>query len=234
MSALAADIAKVAALGAPVLCIDTCTVLDIMRDPTRDTVRAHERKAALDLLLALETGTALVSLVAEQVHFEFHEHANAVEAEAVRALQKLRDQLARIDGVAAAFGGVGRADLSHLDDHMARSRGVVDRWMAASHMAPASVDISHRAFVRVNQARTPARKGQHSIKDCVVIETYLDVIGELRAAGLGSTIVFTSSNTRDYAGESGQALKPDLAIDFAKVGMEYAPNLAAAKHLLGL
>jgi hypothetical protein len=51
---------------------------------------------------------------------------------------------------------------------------------------------------------------------------------------LESKIVFVSPNTKDYAGEPGTALKPDLAQEFATLGMEYAPNLAAAKHLLGV
>jgi hypothetical protein len=95
-------------------------------------------------------------------------------------------------------------------------------------------EIASRALLRLNQARTPARKGRDSMKDCVVIETYLDAVGELRAAGLESKIVFVSPNTKDYAGEPGRALKPDLAQEFATLGMEYAPNLAAAKHLLGM
>jgi hypothetical protein len=37
------DVARIASLGLPVLCTDTCSVLDIMRDPTRDSARAHER-----------------------------------------------------------------------------------------------------------------------------------------------------------------------------------------------
>jgi hypothetical protein len=48
MPALTADFARLAALGAPILCFDTCTVLDIMRDPTRETVRDHEQLAAVD------------------------------------------------------------------------------------------------------------------------------------------------------------------------------------------
>ena len=227
-------IARVAALGAPVLCFDTCTVLDLMRDPTRDSVRTHERQAALDLLEAMETNTNLVALMAEQVGFEFGENAKTVEDEATQALEKLRDQLARIDAVAAVYGGAGQASLSHLDDHMVRVRAVVDRWIGVATLAAQGPDIAARALLRVNRVRTPAKKGKDSMKDCVVIETYLDVVGELRAADLGSKIVFVSSNTKDYAGELGTILKLDLAQEFAALGIEYAPNLAAAKHLLGL
>jgi hypothetical protein len=33
---------------------------------------------------------------------------------------------------------------------------------------------------------------------------------------------------------TGRVLNPDLAAEFAKIRMEYAPNLAAAKSFLGL
>jgi hypothetical protein len=62
MSTLTADIASLTALNAPLLCFDTCTVLDIMRDPTRESVRDHEQRAALDLLTAMETGTNLIGI----------------------------------------------------------------------------------------------------------------------------------------------------------------------------
>jgi PIN domain len=234
MPTLATDIAGLAALGAPILCFDTCTVLDIMRDPTRETVHHHELRAALDLVTAMETGITLVGLVANQVRLEFNNHADAVADEADRELGKLRKKLARIDALAAVFGGAGRTDLRHLDEYVIRARAVADRLMAAAISVPGSPEIPSRALSRVNQARTPAQKGKESAKDCVVIETYLDVVSSLRAAGLTSKIVFVSSNTKDYAGETGRVLKPDIVADFEKIRMEYTPNLNFAKHSLGL
>ncbi|MGK9236352.1 hypothetical protein KXS07_31510 [Inquilinus limosus] len=86
-------IAKIVNIGAPVLCADTCTVLDLMRDPTRESLRLHERQAALALLAAIESGADLVALIADQVAFEFDENAGVVECEAATALQKLKAQI---------------------------------------------------------------------------------------------------------------------------------------------
>lgn len=74
----AADIARIVALGAPVLCVDTCTILDLIRDPTRKTVKAHERQASLDLLTAVAGGQDLVVLLAEQVMVEFDQLVGGV------------------------------------------------------------------------------------------------------------------------------------------------------------
>jgi hypothetical protein len=85
----------------------------------------------------------------------------------------------------------------------------------------------------VNRAITPARKGKDSVKDCVVIETYLEAVGALRDAGAAMPIVFASSNVKDYCDESGR-LKSDIVQEFAALRLEFAPNLGAAKHFLGI
>lgn len=227
------EVARVAGLGLPVLCPDTCSVLDIMRDPTRDTARTHERVAAQALLVAMSTGPTLIGLIADQVQREFAENLPKVELEATKALSTLRERIMRANEIDKAFGGAGVIDLSHLDDHVQRTRAVVDQWMTASNAVQPSPLIPDRAFARLMAPRTPGKRGQ-SMKDCVVIETYLEVAAALRAAGLRSRIVFASSNTADYADEQRGMLNADLQAEFVALNMSYAPNLAAAKHQLGI
>lgn len=230
------DIEGLVALGAPILCFDTCSVLDIMRDPTREkAARAHEQQAALDLVRAMESRGTLVGLVAEQVQTEVANNADAIENEAIRALKDLQKKLARIDKVVRALGGTGQTNLGHFDGHVTRARAVVDRLMAAATLVRTTDEIITRAARRAVEPRTPAQKGENSLPDCIIVETYIDVVKALRSAGLGSRIVFASSNTNDYAGKARPVvLKPDLAVEFAAIEMEYAPNLAAAKHRAGL
>lgn len=229
-----ADVASIVASGGPVLCFDTCTALDLMRDPTRETVKAHERRAALDLLTTVETSGRLVLLMAEQVGREYRENVEVVEKEAGHALQKLREQMQRVDAVAAIYGALGEANLDHLDNHTAQARQFADRWIGAAELVQQGPDIPLRAVQRVLAARTPARKGKDSTKDCIVIETYLDIVAQLRSAGLSAPIVFVSSNVRDYAEATGTRLQADLTSEFAALCLEFAPNLSAAKHFFGL
>jgi hypothetical protein len=231
---LAQDVARIANLGLPVLCTDTCSVLDIMRDPTRDSARAHERVAAQALLASMTTGPTLIGLVAEQVRREFDDNAPKVEQEATQALLKLRERIVRATDIDKVFGGAGEVDLSHLDDHVPRARAVADQWMAVSATAGQSPEVAGRALARMLAPHTPSKKGKDSMKDCVVIETYLEVIAALRTAGLRSKIVFASSNIDDYANERRGVLNPDLQTEFTPLNIEYAPNLAAAKHWLGI
>ena len=72
------------------------------------------------------------------------------------------------------------------------------------------------------------------MKDCVILETYLDHVRELREGGLTAPIVFVSSNTKDYAEPSGGMVRNDIKDEFESLELEYAPNMAAAKHMLNL
>ena len=228
------NVLELAQTGVPVLCPDTCAILDLLRSPTREDVRADHRQAALFLLAAMEHGDDLVGLLAEQVAHELRENQPNVEDETSKSIARLKSQMARLDAVAAVYGATGTIDLSHLDDHLSRAMATVNRWEAASCAVPQAHEIAGRAFLRVNTGRTPADKGKQSMKDCVVIETYLDAARQLRSAGHKAPIVFVSSNTKDYAVTTGSLLKPDLAAEFAALSMSYAPNLAAAKFQLGL
>ena len=35
-------------------------------------------------------------------------------------------------------------------------------------------------------------------KDCVIVEAYIEAAGQLHSAGLAASIMFTSSNTKEY------------------------------------
>ena len=72
------------------------------------------------------------------------------------------------------------------------------------------------------------------MKDCVILETYLEYIRKLRDDGIKTPVVFVSSNTRDYAGTRGAVVRDDIKSEFDELGLEYAPNLAAARHFLKL
>lgn len=71
------------------------------------------------------------------------------------------------------------------------------------------------------------------MKDCVVVETYVDAVRRLRDAGLASRMIFVPRTPR-ISSRRASFPKPDLAREFAGVELGFAPNLAAAKHALCL
>lgn len=116
-----ADLRTIAEASIPTLCIDTCSLLDIMRDPTREDARPHERKAAIDLAGALEAGE-LACLVAEQVELEFQEHGAPIQAEAQDAIRRLVERVGRANAIhgvfaipkaVASYGSVAETVVTH-------------------------------------------------------------------------------------------------------------------------
>lgn len=227
------DVARIIADKLPLLCLDTCSILDTMRDPTREDASANALSATLFLSSKIQYGAELLGLIADQVSHELNDHLGPVEEEAKRAIGKLKKNIERIDEIAAVFGAAVKTNLSHLDNHVTAAKAAMQQIIGSAKSFDEPPDIAGRALVRVNQAKTPARQGKESMKDCVVIEAYLDVIGKLRARGWQGKAVFVSSNVNDYQGKTGTSLKPDLAAEFSAISLEYAPNMAAAKFRLG-
>lgn len=225
------DVSAIARLAKPILCVDTCSLLDIMRDPTRDTARAHERQAAIDLVELAEIGE-LTCLIAEQVKTEFHEHDQTIQNEAETKLKKLSEQIRRVGDIAAVFGSPQTLDLTHLHEHVPKARQVVQRWLDQLQTVAPGDDAHRRAFARVNRNQAPAKRGKESSKDCLVYETYREAMSLIRAQGFASKIVFVSSNTADYC-DNRTVLKSEIATEFGGLSIDYAPNMAAAKYALG-
>ena len=225
---------KIASEDLPILCLDTCSILDILRDPTRREQRVHEHQSSLALLEEAETNNNLCVLIADQVYEEFSCHVDEIQHEAEEALKKFMRQMERVDSLVNLHGSSGRVLASHWNDHVQRSRNVANRWIDVSLRIEQSDDIMSKAALRSSQAITPARKGKDSIKDCIVLETYYDCVRCLREIGLTSFVVFCSSNTRDYTDMGSSAIRQDIENEFDGLGLRYAPNMGAAKHLLGL
>lgn len=233
MSLSTQTISRLVGLELPVLCVDTCTVLDVVRDITRESVTPANVNAGLALLAMAEEGSGLTVLMAEQVSLEIADNVENVEQEAQSALEKFLAQAQRIHDVAAAYGVQGHLQVRHLDGQVSRARPVLDRWVQVAQVVPHNDGVASRAFRRVNEPRTPARRGKESMKDCVIVEAYIEAASQLRAAGMIAPMVFASSNTKEYFAPNTRHLQGDIAADLAVVGLEYVPNWGAAKHSLG-
>lgn len=234
MSLSGHDIHRLAAANTPVLCLDTCALLDIVRDVTRETTRPSDVAVALTLLATIESAAAAVVLLADQVRTELIANLSNVEQESEQLLKKFRSRAGNIDALAALYGARGTADTKHWDGHWVRARAVFQRWLGLAITVPVNKETAARALVRVNAPRTPARHGKESMKDCVIVEAYLEAAAMLRAAGSRAPIVFASSNVKEFYMTGTSTLQPDIAADFSTVNVDYAPNMGAAKHLLGV
>ncbi|SDY65677.1 hypothetical protein SAMN04487939_104286 [Lysobacter sp. yr284] len=224
------DVAGIAARNVPVLCMDTCSILDLIREPTRDDMRDLRPREAMKLLDQAQAGR-LALFMAPQVHTEFREHVDEVSKQAEIALKKFVAKIEQVNAHAAEFGAENIFVTDHWDGHVARAKGKVDLLLQATMLTQQPDDAASRAYLRMCEARAPARMGKDSMKDCVVIETYLQNIRDLREAGHSEKVVFLSSNVKEYRDEA--KLRAELDVEFKALGIEYAHGYGLARHILG-
>ncbi len=233
MPSIADVAAQVQTGGLPVLFADTCSLVDVIRAPIRPDQLKKCVDAAVELLQIL---TAIprqcVLVVASHVPGEWAAHAGD-EAD------NLRNRLAQLDedadrfheiaglvGVTPPFARPAYGNLPLADRLKDLSRSLLD---SALRLDPDN-DCKIRAADRAAAYIPPSRKGGE-VKDSTIFEEYLAVCRALEAAGFGRRKVFCTSNTRDYC-ETGTRPFPNLAIDYANVGLQFAATLPWAVNEL--
>jgi hypothetical protein len=233
MISTAEVIRRIVASPAPVLLSDTCALLDLMRDPTRERFTGTHVEAALRLLAHAEANPRTLWLpLTEQVVTEFREHQKAIQQGAESAIQKLEELVHRVQGIMTAYGlqttapGLVGASLP------ATASAVTNRFIAASLPVRTPRNIERKAMARIAANGAPSQKGQQA-KDCLILESYLHLARELRANGIPAPIVFLTTNTRDYSGQGSSAvLHPTLFAEFSVSNIGYAVNFGMAEQLL--
>ena len=83
--------------GIPVLLLDTCSILDIVRAPIREQMSVHDIEAVHSLLDRATGSSHQISLVVtEQVVTEFEKHLADVAQDCCKAIKKASDSHAGI------------------------------------------------------------------------------------------------------------------------------------------
>ena len=215
MTALACDdlAVKITSADVPVLLLDTCAILDVVRAPVQDRLGTHDIRAILTLLSRITAAQPKVSFVmTAQVLEEFRENIDKVETETCDALEKATDTFATILKRMAELSPndciPGAVELLSLG-FPERSRQFAEQIVQSSCVLiddPAEV---LKAFDRVRLAKPPATRAKQSIKDCLIAESYLRLSATLCVGGFRRNVVFATSNTRDYQ-QGHRSLHPAL------------------------
>lgn len=214
---------------APVLCVDTCSLLDVLRAPMRsagvDTIAAADR-----LLQAQQTGR-LTMFLASSTLPEFARNEDSVKQELARHLSRLDDEFAKAADCLKQCG----SSLAPVSVSSSQLQGCLEGKYSALLNACYVLEIDDqaqsRAMHRIVHQLRPSRKG--SGFDANIIEHYLILGLELKRVGFGEPFAFVSSNTADYCEAKG-TLHADLSADFRAVSLEYTASLPWSESALGL
>jgi hypothetical protein len=226
MPSIADAVAQIQAADLPVLFVDTCILVDVIRAPVRPAELAGCGEAASELLHLVTTPPIGCSLVvASFVPGEWLEHAG-------READNLRNVLSQIDRGAEELhrfcGLVGIVPPFPITEYRLltlteRLHDLSGRLLDSALRLEPDRDCIIRSHARASSYTPPACKGQ--VKDATIIEECLEVSARLQAAGFARKRVFCTSNTNDYCERAPTRLHPSLAVDFGTAGLAFATNL---------
>lgn len=224
------------------LFVDTSSLLDLVRDITRETdVRRMVRAA--DALLAAARREEIEILLPAQVVIELQRNLEKVERDSDAALKRhwRRGRAVESELVELGLGGLGGAlppvAVEHytLENVRLLRRGRLDEWRSHAEVLKPEPATLSEAVARLNLRQPPAHEEKAEFADCLIIETVFAEIEQRGGrAAIGGT-VFLSANTQDYGlSGSSSVLRPPLDEQFEQRGLRYAANFWHAAHLLGV
>lgn len=233
MISIAGPAAEILSKPGPVLCLDTCDFLDVLRglrNKSQATCRAFVR---LRDKLNLNPGRLRV-VTTYLVRHEWNQNLNAVRAETLNSFEEISERLALVDEARSLIGlkPLYSSDLDKvktLDGLVRLAQEVIDQ-AAVLEQDQASVDL---ALGRVMARRRPSHKNQ--IKDSIHLEHYLALARQLRASGFGEPCLFVSGNKADFWAEGGvPRVHPNLEADLQAAGLTFYARLEDAVRRLGI
>jgi hypothetical protein len=225
MPDVAAAAAHIKQAVAPVVFLDTCVLLDVVRAPRRNA--AGNVEAATELLRGATRNPPTVYLViACPTPTEWRNHIDEVVQECENAVNSVDAVSASCTFVGLSALGPLPADLPTLPDRLkVLSRSLLD----ASILLDKDSDALNRAIDRIINAVKPARRGGQGAKDAVILEHAVSLVDALLVGGFAGSRAFVSSNTDDFATPKTTAIHPDIRPAFGPPrDIHYFVSLSAA------
>jgi len=225
MTLIADIVATVAATPAPVLFLDSCILLDIVRATIRNKP-GEVKFARLFLTAVLKAPKTIHFLIASPVQTEWKTHIVERENECTMAINAC-------DAVSEICGHLGLPAVPVLP------ADVLDMTKKLREMSAACLTIDHnaaalgRAVDRIVACTHPVKQ-PHSkgAKDAVILEHAVETTAQLRASGFNGICVFVRSNTADFADPGSTNLHAQLVSAFNPVNLQYAVSLTHAESIL--
>jgi hypothetical protein len=213
----------------PILILDTCIFLDIIRSTHRGLKDyAEHARHLLRLVTAAPPSCGLV--VASIVPDEWNRHAQKVTDEvndhyaAMEAQSSGFHDACQVLGIPLSFGRASYRAAGAAEG----LRDLSKQLLGHALRLDAEPQTMSGAYNRAVRNIPPSRKGGQ-IQDCTITEEALALCRKLAGSGFARKRVFCTSNVTDYC-EPGKKIHPALAVEFNSVGLVFTTNLGWAVH----
>ncbi len=217
---------------APVIFLDTCSLLDVLRTTMR--MRVENVTAARTIAaLAAATPRRVWPIQIQQVRDEWNRNVPTVRNEVSRHIIKTDAAIGRIHDVLENLPPASRP--SHVSLAGFNIGASLEQLALSLMNTSASIEQDdlcfQKAMQRIMARRAPAERGG-SVADCVILEHCLEVAVQLSAYGFACPLVLVTSNKDDY-GTPGQ-MPATLEADFNAVNLQLSTDLEHARAICGL
>lgn len=108
-------------------------------------------------------------------------------------------------------------------------RSLSEHFLKSCRSIERTNDHTLKAMQRVRKLEAPARKGKLEPKDCEIVECFLELCQELRAAGFNEKIIFVTANKDDFGTYNN--LKSPLDTQFSS---HQAILINSVEHVLAI
>jgi hypothetical protein len=229
MTLIAEIVHDVTANPAPVLFLDTCILLDVVRAPLRSKPD-EVRLAQLFLASVRKNPKTIHLLVPSPVQPEWDTHI-------LERVNECTTGVNACNAVAAICGHLALPVVAALPAGVLTMPALLRQLSADLLAACVAIDNDGlalaRAVDRIIAYRHPVKQ-PHSkgAKDSVILEHAVETTAQLRNAGFAEICIFVSSNTGDFANPGSTHLHAQLAASFSPVHLRYAVSLADAEGVL--
>lgn len=213
---------------APVMFVDSCTLLDIVRAPLED--KPDEVRVALQMLAAARKSPTMIHLlIASPTRKEWADHIGEAVDDCTKAVKgcnavSLICRHLSLPAVASLPAAV--LDLPNLLRILSES--LLNVAVEIQNQAAAM----ERAIARIIASTHPAKPGGRGAKDAIILEHAVEMTRRLRAAQFPGLCLFVSSNTKDFAMTGSTNVHSALAPVFHPVALQYAVSLTHAESIL--
>lgn len=221
MITLAQAVADLIAVPRPVLIVDTCTLLDIVRAPVRGLTATV--RAAVELRTLEAAGTVRL-FIQDIVPREWTDNLPSAKRDGEAGVQAFTTtwQIAADLGQPAPAlpvlpPGTLIDELEQLSRDLLTAADELDRDLTAMSWAIDQV---------ANKRKPSSAKGP--VKDCHILGHALRLSHLLAGAHYPNWRVLVSSNRSDFAAPNATVFHPDIASYAVPVGLRYAVSLEAA------
>lgn len=216
---------------APLLLIDTCSLLDVLRVPFRQSPKLSHLIGAKEILQRLKTNVLSV-VITDLIEQEYLQNVNQTIEELMRFIENLNKNNERLLNVVESVGLANTLKVSNIDNKKLNSalksisNGIIDNCIILEK----DNDCILKAHERMILFNAPSARGKSESKDCVIIEHFLKLIRRLRNEGYSEKIAFSSSNSKDYG--DAPKIKSPLDVDFNDLGIDYCNDFNWALSMI--